>query len=146
MSEWRAKALELFPDMRSEIQSAESVGGFWIELISRFEGRYSSATHDEPKERAALIRSTCLYAIWCDRSESLNTQEAARIEFYEYLPSFALGCTDVNYARLVRDLVVNMGIGEFGKMGASLKPVEREKFLADARGSDDERRRLSRKK
>jgi hypothetical protein len=26
MAEWRKKALELFPDMRSEIQASESVG------------------------------------------------------------------------------------------------------------------------
>jgi hypothetical protein len=35
MSKWRARALDLFPEMRAQIQSAESVGALWIDLISR---------------------------------------------------------------------------------------------------------------
>jgi hypothetical protein len=146
MSKWRAKALDLFPDMRAEIQSAESVGGFWITLMSRFHGHYRSEIHDEPRQSPTLIRATCLYAVWCDRSESPGTQEAARIEFYEYLPSFALQCTRLNCQRLVGDLVANLGTEEIARMGVSLGPVDLDRFLAEVRRADGDRRRRSQKR
>jgi hypothetical protein len=34
LSKWPEKAIQLFPDMRSEIQVAESVGDLWSELSS----------------------------------------------------------------------------------------------------------------
>lgn len=146
MSRWRARALELFPDMRSEIHSSESVGRFWIELTARFKDQYRSETGDEPKEPPTVIRNTCLYAVWCERSESPDTREAAGIEFYEYLPSFALQCPRPSYQRLIRDLVANLGIEEVEKMGVSLEPAESRRFLADARQANEDRRRRSRKR
>jgi len=132
--------------MRAEIESTESVGSLWIELISRFHGHYSSEIEDAPTNSPALVRATCLYAIWCDRSESSTTQEAARIEFYEDLPTFALQCTRLNRQRLIRDLVANLGTEEIAKMGVSLGAADLERFQAEARSADGDRRRRSQKR
>jgi hypothetical protein len=146
MSQWRAKALELFPGMRSEVESAESVGYLWIELISHFHGYYRTELSFVPKESATLTRPICLFATWCTRSESVDTQQAAWIEFYGHLPGFAMRCADPVYKRIIRDLVANIGIAEVEKMGAFLKPEDLKGFLADARQADDERRRRSGKR
>jgi hypothetical protein len=146
MSKWRARALDVFPEMRAEIESAESVGRLWIELISRLHGHYSSAQHATPRESPDLFRAICLYAIWCVGSDSLETQQAAGIEFYFYLPRFALQSPDSVYRRFIRELVTNMPMAEIEKMGGSLKPSDLKRFLADVRQADEERQRRSRKR
>jgi hypothetical protein len=145
MSKWRAKALELFPDMRSEIQSAESIGRLWIELMARFE-RYYGPASNQTKEPSSQVRATALYASWCSRSESLEVQEPAHIEFYEYLPRFALQCSDANFKRIIRDLVRTLGIAEIEKMGCSLKAGDLKRFLATAKDLEEEARRLPSKR
>jgi hypothetical protein len=125
-----------------EIEAAESVGGLWIELMARVHQHYGSGI-DSPE----FIRAVCMYAIWCDRSQSQQTQEAAWIEFYEYFPKFALKwCTEPVYRKIVADLVSNIGIAEIEKMGCSLEPADLDKFMADTRQADNHRKRKSQKR
>ena len=131
--------------MRSEIQSAESVGYLWCDLSLRFRCHYDPEFSEEQKS-PKLINAICLYAIWCTRSKSYKTQEPPRIEFYEYLPSFAFECTGLIYKTILRDLIANIGMTEIHKMGAVLRPPELKKFLADAQQAEDERQRRSRKR
>src|SRR6266849_7797744 len=135
MSQWRAKALELFPDMRPTIEAAESIGMLWIELASRFHDYYRSLDDQGGKESPELIRAICLYAIWCTRSKSSATQQAAWIEFYEYLPQYASECKPSIYKKIVEDLVANIGLAEIEMspaLGAYMKPDQRERFMHDA--------------
>ena len=144
MSKWRAKALELFPDMRTEVESADSVGALGIELIMRLLCHYNAdaATGDRPN----LFRAICLYATWCKGSDSPKTQEVAAIEFYFGLPRFALLCPDSVYKRFIQDLTANLPLKEIEEMGSSLQPGDLKKFLADVRQAEDERRRRSQKR
>jgi hypothetical protein len=143
MSVWRAKALECFPYLRSEIESVDSVGALWIDLIARFQSHYSSESTGELPE---FIRAICLYANWCSASKSLGTKEAAWIEFYEYLPKAVLRGPADRCRGIVRDLVANLGLREVEKMGCSLKPSDLQIFLGAAREAEDERRRKSQKR
>jgi hypothetical protein len=146
VSKWRARALELFPDMRTDIQSAESVGRLWTELILRLERHYSAhpnlATQDSPN----LIRAICLYAAWCKGSDSAETREAAAINFYFELPRFALQRPASVYQRFIQELIENLPVMEIEKMGGALQPSDLKRFLADARQAEDERRQRSRKR
>jgi len=150
MSQWRAKALELFPDMRPTIEAAESAGGLWIELAGRFKRYYSSLDGQEQKQSPNLIRAICLYAIWCTRSDSSTTREAAWIEFYEHVPRYAFRCKAPTYKRIIEDLVANIGLAEIEKssstFGTYMKPDQLKKFMADARLADRESQRRSRKR
>jgi hypothetical protein len=150
MDDWRERALQLFPEMHSEIQSAESVGTLWIELASRFHRHYGKSSGEGRDGSPKLIRAICLYAIWCTRSDFPDTQQAAWIEFYENLPRFALQCEPTKYKAIVNDLVANIGIDEIeksaGTIGAYMKPGQIDKFLADARLANQERQRNSRKR
>jgi hypothetical protein len=145
---WRAKALELFPQLRPEVEAAENVGSLWIELACRFQNYYSSGIEAE-EDSSKLIRAVCLYAIWCIRSDSHDTQQAALIEFYEVIPRFAISCTAFIYKRILNDLIQNLGIEEIersaGTIGGNMNPGELKKFLADVRQADYERQKRSRK-
>jgi hypothetical protein len=149
MSQWRAKALELFPDMRSTIEAAESVGALWIELAVRFQRYYSSLDGPEQQESHELIRAICLYAIWCARSDSSTAREAAWIEFYENVPRYAFRCKADTYKKIIEDLVANVGLAEIEKFpafGAYMKPDQLKKFMGDVRQADHERQQCSRKR
>src|SRR5258707_12639995 len=109
MSMWRAKALECFPYLRSDIESAESIGALWIDLMARFKSHYRNEPGDQVGESPEFIRAVCLYAIWCAGSRSPGTIEAAWIEFYEYLPKNALQRPASTCKSIVRDMVANIG-------------------------------------
>jgi len=143
VSKWRARALELFPDMRTKVESADSVGALWIVLIMRLQLQYDAdeASRDDPN----LFRAICLYATWCMASDSPRTQEVAAIEFYD-LPRFALRSRDSIYKRFIQDLIANLPLKQIEEMGSSLQPGEMKRFLADVRQAEDERRRRSQKR
>ena len=92
------------------------------------------------------VRAICLYATWCTASDSPETQQAAAIEFYFYLPRFALQCPDSVYKRFIQELIANLPLMEITKMGGGLQPSDLKRFLADVRQAEDERRRRSRKR
>jgi hypothetical protein len=150
MSAWRAKALELFPSLRCEVEAAKTVGFLWIELVSRFQRCYDSEMAVAQNGSTELLRSICLYAIWCTRSDSFATQEAALIQFYEGIPRFAIQSESSRYKRIVADLIQNLGLAEIeksaGTTAIALRSDELKKFLADARQAENERQKRLRKR
>jgi hypothetical protein len=127
MSAWRARALEFFPDMRTEIEGADSVGTLWIELCLRFERHY--------RERCAceFIHAVYLYATWCTRSPSVNVYNGAAIGFYENVPRFAFGCDALTYELIIHDLVSNIGLPDILRMpfAYSIERHQYDRFLED---------------
>jgi hypothetical protein len=149
-TDWRAKALELFPDMSSEIESADRLGRFWCDLSGRFQQHYETKYQDNSTNSPGIIRSICLYAIWCTGSDSFKIREPALIEFYQAVPRFALNCKPSIYKSIIDDLVANLGISDLetksGDIGYSMDADEKKKFIADARQAELERQRRSRKR
>jgi len=131
--------------MRAEVESAESVGALWIELMLRLDRLYSADSNVVAQDRANLFRAVYLYATWCMGSESPMTQEVAAIEFYD-LPRFALQRPGSVYKDFIQDLVANLPFREIETMCGCLQPVEQKRFLADVRQAEDERRRRSQKR
>jgi hypothetical protein len=82
MSAWRRKALELLPQHRTLVESAESPMSLWIELRYRFLDHIASGDRDA--ERAMLA-----YASWCTKegagSGPSDTLTAVLVSFYEDL-------------------------------------------------------------
>lgn len=150
MSAWRARALELFPSLRCEVEAAKTVGFLSIELVSRFQRYYDSEIAVAQNGSTELLRSICLYAIWCTRSDSLATQEAAFIQFYEGIPRFAIQSESYRYKRIVADLSQNLGLAEIeksaGRIAIALGSDELKRFLADARQAENDRQKRLRKR
>jgi hypothetical protein len=150
MSAWRTKALELFPEMRSEVESAQSAGVLWIELISRFREFYNPVSETQRSEPPNLIRNICMFAIWCTRVNAADVQQGAWIEFYEGVPQFAFQSRPSVYKRIIRDLVSSLGISEVekstGTMLAHLTAEQQKKFMADLEQAEYERQRRSSKR
>jgi hypothetical protein len=147
MSEWRERALELFPDMRADIERAESVGMLWGELESRFNSYYRSVSKGETEEPYQLVRAIYDYAIWCSHAKADHTFNAATSGFYEDVTSHAFRSVTSTYERIIKDLVSNLGLSEIKRMrwafAASIEPHQLEKFMADCERTQRELRRAS---
>lgn len=149
MSKWRARALELFPDLKPDIQAAKSVGMLWCELCSHFDAHYKLC-ESEQKESSERIRALYLYAIWCTRAKSVDTFNAAAIGFYEHVSWHALKCNPSAYGQIIEDLVRNIGLPEVksmaGAFGYLIESDELAKFLADCEKTDRDLQRRSQKR
>src|SRR5215475_11730271 len=103
MSTWRSKALSFFPEIRQEIATAESLGTFWIELMSRYR------VEAEAAERADFRHNVYMYAAWCDASPDWKTREAAEIEFFQSIVLIARHAGRASYETVVGELVAFFG-------------------------------------
>ena len=83
MSAWRRKALDLLPEHRELVETAESPMSLWIELRFLFEQAVDRG------EWGRVSRFLQL-AAWCVSEESgslpNDTSTAAAVAFYEHLP------------------------------------------------------------
>lgn len=138
MSNWRKRALELFPDMKTDIEKADSVGMLWVELESRFHSYYAKLSKGYAQGSPQLIRAIYAYAIWCSRAKSDDTSNAATISFYYDVPVNALNTfrsDPSTYEQIVKDLVSNLGLAEIKRLrwafAALIEPHQLEEFMAD---------------
>lgn len=86
MEDWRAKALELFPDLRDLIQKQPNAMSLWIELTITIGTAYAEDPVNE--ERVGRIYD---YAVWClkqPRTDSAETDlsTAVAVCFIEHIP------------------------------------------------------------
>ncbi len=86
MARWRAEALKLFPELRSEIAAAPEIMALWIELSMRFQRAYEAEPRDE-----AFIARVYSFADWCERAPSgpdagHDPLTAVVVGFYEDIP------------------------------------------------------------
>lgn len=150
MSRWRAKALELFPEMRIEIDQADSPGAFSVELAGRRRRHYDPSGRDQTKEPRNFIRSVCLYAAWSEAAKSGKTREAAGIGFYEQIIRDAFSFNSAARKALIEDLVAHLGISKvesMAKVFGSYVGLERaNQFRKQAWEAEENRRRRSTKR
>ncbi len=79
MSTWRRKALELFPDLRAEIETPEmSIYQVFFELVPR-----CREAHD--RGDVAELERIYGFAEWCAKQKSKDLWNAAGVSFYEHL-------------------------------------------------------------
>ena len=82
MSAWRKVAIEKLPEFRESIESAETPGMLWIDLLLKFEDAYR-----EPADQD-LAHRIYEYAGWClAGSNNQDIQTSAALHFYEHLPT-----------------------------------------------------------
>ena len=131
MSEWRRKAIDLFPQRRAAIEKAESVGLLWVDLSLDFFGIYHQSSSDE----ASFVFAVYRYLQWCMQSRDTDTYNAACIGFAEELASFAVRQDEATYRQITRDIASHFDHLEIRKLAPCLAiplgPGRIDKFLAD---------------
>jgi hypothetical protein len=110
MSKWRAKALELFPELGNKIQRTGTLGELWIELSADLHAYYTSSLPLTPEKPASFARNVHSYALWCHGAADWRSREAAHIEFFEGIVPFAIRSGKLTYDRIVEDLVAYIGV------------------------------------
>jgi len=79
MSKWRRRALELFPDLKSELNSPDyTVYSLYVDLLPAVIEAHRAGNDD----RLSAIYG---YAAWCARSSAKDLWNAAGVSFYEHL-------------------------------------------------------------
>ncbi|BCM89889.1 hypothetical protein IAD21_01739 [Abditibacteriota bacterium] len=79
MSTWRRKALELFPDLRPEIQrGGTTIYTVFFDLLSRCQQAHRENNEEE-------LRKIYGYAQWCFEQKAKDLWNAAGVAFYEHL-------------------------------------------------------------
>ncbi len=82
MSTWRRKALELFPDIRNEIQHGDTtIYTVFFHLLPRCREAHQLHHQDELKKIYG-------YAQWCFEQKSKDLWNAAGVAFYEHLGDY----------------------------------------------------------
>jgi len=88
MSEWRRKAIELLPEMRSVISNAWSPMSLWIDLHAEFVRAFRSGNVD-------AVERVLKYARWCWEARSSDTVSAVICAFFEHLPQDREMCAEI---------------------------------------------------
>jgi hypothetical protein len=86
VEQWRAKALEYFPDLRALIEEQTGPMDFWIELSYRLGRVYDQQPLDD-----AFIARVYAYAAWCFKQTSTgdvksDPSSAVAVAFIEDIP------------------------------------------------------------
>ena len=131
MSEWRRKAIELFPERRPAIERAESVGLLWDELGDSVWQHYRNLSD----QSGHFIPAIYTYLKWCLRSRSVDTHNAACIGFAESLAWFAVKQDEPTYQHITCDIAANFDPLEIRELAPclaiALGPGRTDKLLAD---------------
>jgi hypothetical protein len=149
MSKWRAKAVELFPEIRTPIQTSATPGKLWIELAARLHAHYSEEPVPLTEGSSDFPNKVYLYALWCHKAADWHAKEAAGIEFFESIIPFAIRSGKSIYATVVQDLVAYIGEptikNNAASFGYSLSPEQLEHFLNEVDQAAKRRARRSAK-
>lgn len=87
MALWRVEAIKRLPELRREIQSADSVMALWIDVFFAFRRAYEQEPRDE-----SLIARVYDFADWCMHAArgpdaGHDPASAATVGFYEDIPT-----------------------------------------------------------
>ena len=85
MSRWRGKALEMLPELKTEIQTAETPYLLWFELLAALKDAYVVPRNE------SLMRQIYLYADWCWRQpaqKDIDLSNCVAVSFYEHLVDY----------------------------------------------------------
>jgi len=86
MQEWKSKAIELLPEIKTEILESETPMQLWIEIVLAFDEAY-----EEPRNES-LIKRAYEYQNWCLEQDEGDTASehlptCVAIVFWEHIPT-----------------------------------------------------------
>src|SRR4051812_35568095 len=88
MQEWKSKALELLPEIKTEILESETPMQLWIEIVYYFDEAYK-----EPRNES-FIKRVYEYQNWCLEQEQDKAASAGEdlmtcvaVVFWEHIPT-----------------------------------------------------------
>jgi hypothetical protein len=88
MKEWQVVAIQMLPELQSEIKEAQTPMALWVQAIFHFDEAYEEPRNDD------FIRRIYAYADWCLNQDAGETAAehlptCVAICFWEHIPTFA---------------------------------------------------------
>jgi hypothetical protein len=131
MSPWRQKAIEMFPELSSRFENADTPYLLWFELRDAFEQAYEKTPREE-----SLIRRIYNYSDWCcdqPRGETAkdDLMTCVAVCFYEHIPSHPAAREDMPRWWLAEDLAGEPSVFQYNLSDEEFR--ELKSFLARER-------------
>ena len=106
MNEWQSIAIQVLPEMQSEIMHAETPMALWTEIIFAFDEAYEQPKNDD------FIKRVYQYADWClNRDVGEAAEEhlptCVAICFWEHIPTNEAARRDMPHWFTWEDLMAN---------------------------------------
>ena len=124
MNEWQTLALEMLPEMQSEIVSAKDPMALWVEIIYAFDQAYEEPKNDD------FIKRVYNYADWCllqpageTAAEHLPT--CVVICFWEHIPTNKAARDEMPQWVSFEDFVLNQHIFKYSLSEREFEDLER---------------------
>lgn len=95
MLPWKQKANDMFPELDSRIEEADTPYLLWFELLELFERAYDQSPRDE-----SLINRIYQYSDWCLQQPQGQTAEddlltCVAVSFYSHIPTSPAALADM---------------------------------------------------
>ena len=113
MPPWKQKAEEMFPELVSRFEEADTPYLLWFELQDAFEQAYEQSPRDE-----SLIRRIYRYSDWCADQPRGQTAEddlltCVAVCFYEHIPQHPAAREDMPRWWRAEDLAVGPHVMQY---------------------------------
>ena len=106
MKEWQVVALQMLPELQSDIETAENPMSLWFEIVYAFDEAYEDPRNDD------FIKRVYGYADWCLEQPQGETAEehlptCVAICFWEHIPTNNAARDDMPRWISFEDLILN---------------------------------------
>jgi len=130
--DWQLVALQMLPELRSEIETAKTPMSLWCEIVYAFDDAYDDPRNDD------FIKRVYSYADWCVLQPAGETAEehmptCVAICFWEHVPANKAAREDMPRWVPFEDFVLNQHIFKYSLSDQEIEDLER--VYAAANGS-----------
>lgn len=141
MESWRAKAIEILPEMEEDTNPSDNPMALWIEIRMEFDHAYKEPRNED------LIRRIYGYAGWCleqgERTDHAETDlpTCVVVCFYEHIPTREASRQDMPRWFSRADIVLmkeifsyHLNLDEYGRLLAMFPEPQPSRMSKKARG------------
>jgi hypothetical protein len=106
MNEWQEMALQMLPELQSEIETAENPMSLWFEIVYAFDEAYVDPKNDDFIERVYGYADWCLFQPQGETAEE-HFPTCVAICFWEHIPTNNAARDDMPRWISYEDLILN---------------------------------------
>jgi hypothetical protein len=107
MQEWKSKALEVLPEIKTEILNSDNPGQLWIEIVDYFDEAYKEPRNESFIKRVYEYQNWCLEQKQDEPSTEDDLMSCVATVFWEHLPTTTEARADMPRWFTLEDVLAN---------------------------------------